>query len=225
MKNLYLILVTVIFMGSLWLAMLPKDGVALPPSTQHLSKPSTQPGNVSKCDNPDCPCGGDCECDPCECPCDAKTAYVKQQGPAIYMLTSDDCIYCKSYQKPIINKLHREGYPCFVVDINAMPKVAEFVEYDPAKGLPQITISDGEIVVPFMDEGGVKSEAEIKQCFGMANPDYALPVKPNAPAAPLSTQSVVDEVHMGGSGYRYRPQRSGWFRGRSVRSCGPGGCR
>lgn len=193
------------------------------------------------CANDKCACQ-DCQCDPCECPCDAPWVASTEppsapkivQGfdmsePRIYMITSDWCAPCKQYQRPIIDRLHAQGYPVLVVNAEKSPELATAAGFDPTKGFPQITAvcegCDHPLVFP---DARVRSEAAIKQLFGK---------HPSASETAAPEPVVYQDIRSCGHSQSYsaptsrRPRRR-IFRRWNVRpaaaplvrsSCGPGG--
>lgn len=240
MKGFYSVLAAALLMGSMWLSMLPKDadGVSLPPSS-NVSKPSTDSENVSKCTNPNCTCEN-CKCDPCECPCDVepkelprcnnmfcRVCYPEKQLPVVHksgyyaaynayqdrgkpiavMITAEWCGPCRQW-KPEFQALSREfeDASIVVIDRDQEPELAKQL----AKS------DDGEYGVPyFVGFRKINGKDERWIMGGVPGVRDFLLDKPVIRSQPFYSEPT----------YRVqRPARTGWFRNRAVRTCGPGGC-
>lgn len=163
----------------------------------------------STCENQACKCE-DCKCDQCECKAEAMAV---DERPIIYFFTSNDCVYC-DYMKPDMESIKADGYRLVEMNIDDA-KWSEYAKFYNVKETPQTVKVDHE-------------GHELSRIIGMTSKDSVLGMSTSKPV-----QSSVSVCVNGTCGpatasravMNYRPQRTGWFRGSSVRSCGPGGCR
>ncbi len=93
---------------------------------------------------------------------DPKTSQIPKQGKAVLFFTADWCGPCQTMQ-PIVQKLTREGYSIFSVDINKDQKLAR--EYEITVLPTFLQINNGKLV-PGSRHMGALGEAEIRKFVG-----------------------------------------------------------